>query len=96
MCTAQELVKGHNIEVGQETAYEAFLGEVAATDSQPAAEISDTNKCAAKLALPINCIVCKLCHMRADFCSSSLRYADKGSLGPVLLTAATAAGACVC
>lgn len=48
--TVQELVKGHNIEVGQETAYEAFLGEVAATDSQPAAEVSDTNKCARLLA----------------------------------------------
>jgi hypothetical protein len=43
----QDLVKSHNIEVGQETAYEAFLGAVDATDSQPAAEISDVNKCAA-------------------------------------------------
>jgi hypothetical protein len=42
----QELVKSHNIEVGQETAYETFLGTVGGTDSQPAAEISDVNKCA--------------------------------------------------
>ena len=48
-------MKGHNIEVGQETAYEAFLGEVAATDSQPAAEISDTNKCAGIMGITHCC-----------------------------------------
>lgn len=60
-------MKGHNIEVGQETAYEAFLGEVAATDSQPAAEISDTNKCAGVIGLSlVTCFVRKLCHMHAE------------------------------
>ena len=59
-------MKGHNIEVGQETAYEAFLGEVAATDSQPAAEISDTNKCAGVIGSSlVTCFVRKLCHTRA-------------------------------
>lgn len=40
----QDLVKSHDIEVGQETAYEAFLGALAATDSQPAAKVADANK----------------------------------------------------
>lgn len=60
----QELVKGHNIEVGQETAYEAFLGEVAATDSQPAVEISATNKCAGMMASRVTRFVCTPCQMQ--------------------------------
>lgn len=40
----KDLVKSHDIEVGQETAYEAFLGALDATDSQPAAKVPDANK----------------------------------------------------
>lgn len=40
----QDLVKSHGVEVGLETAYEAFLGALDATDSEPAAAVPAASK----------------------------------------------------